>query len=99
MQITLDRVKIEELPYNVFPPLNHLSILNSEVGVVRNSSFRALILTSVRVANTTVRLVETEAFTTRSGIELLELDGVTVGRLQPFSIQSGITHLSVRGSR
>ncbi|XP_046683752.1 uncharacterized protein LOC124369729 [Homalodisca vitripennis] len=97
-KITLDRVKLDELPERVFPSLNQLTITNSEVKTVKASAFQALLLTSVHLINTTLESVETEAFTTRSVIGHLEMDGVTAGLLQPNCMQSGISTLTVRGS-
>lgn len=99
LQIRLERVRVKELPINVFPALNQLVIRHSEIGEVRQGAFRALVMTSVTLDNTTVQTVHTEAFTTRGSIGLLKLEAVRVGVLESNCLQAGIQQIVIRGSR
>uniref|UniRef100_A0A1B6C0W2 LRRCT domain-containing protein n=1 Tax=Clastoptera arizonana TaxID=38151 RepID=A0A1B6C0W2_9HEMI len=99
MKITLDTVKVEEIPKKTFAsPAAHLTIKNSEVHTIRSNAFSAIQIASVTIQNTTLHKVETTAIKEGTFIKTLELIEVKLHTIATNAWTSAISNLIIHQS-
>nr|CAD7453703.1 unnamed protein product [Timema tahoe] len=98
--VLLQNVILAEMPPSTFPSsAAEVRLVDVEVRSVRRDAFCAMTLFSVVVVNSSLHVLEEGAFSERTFVESLELDGLRVRELRSGAVLAAINNLTVHHSR
>nr|CAD7431360.1 unnamed protein product [Timema monikensis] len=98
--VLLQNVILAEMPPSTFPSsAAEVRLVDVEVRSVRRDAFCAMTLFSIVMVNSSLHVLEEGAFSERTFVESLELDGLRVRELRSGAVLAAINNLTVHHSR
>nr|CAD7403199.1 unnamed protein product [Timema cristinae] len=98
--VLLQNVILAEMPPSTFPSsAAEVRLVDVEVRSVRRDAFCAMTLFSIVMVNSSLHVLEEGAFSERTFVESLELDGLRVRELRSGAVLAAINNLTMHHSR
>ncbi|KAK7871700.1 hypothetical protein R5R35_013989 [Gryllus longicercus] len=98
--VVLERVMVAELPPLAFPSqVAEVRLVEAQVRAVRRDAFYALQLSAVAVVNSSLQQVDAGAFSARTLVLQLSVQGSRVGRLASGALRGAVGNLSIVDSQ